>query len=788
MLKNYLKIAFRNLQRHKLYVAVNVLGIGLALACCIIAYLNFKFDRSFDAFHEKKDSIFRVDVISAKNDQLYGVSPLPLADAMEKDVAGIEQASRYYERMTTVKKEKQVNREQLTYADDNFFQLFDFPFQKGTPEALSDRSQVIITQSAAEKYFGTEDPIGKDLIVDAGKDYQKSLTVGGVLEDIPLNSSIQFELLTHIDNLIIAEKAADFSDWARFASVTFVQLKNPEQAPEIAELLGQYTPIQNEAREDFPVKAFYLESLNGLAHHAEQVRSNYLQASLPVAAVWSPVIMVILLLLTACLNFANTSIATSNRRLKEMGVRKVMGGTKKQLIGQLLAESLFISVLALIVGLLLVDLLLPKYNAMWTFLDLEANYLSNPGLITFIIATLLGTTLIAGAYPAFYISAFNPVNIFRGGVKFGGSNLFSRLMMGVQVTISLVAVIAAFTFSQNASFQKNADLGYQREGIIGVPLAEPSDYELLVNQIGQNPKIEAFAGTQHQIGYVYRGTEMGYKGEPYDVRYMEVGEGYLNLMDVGLVEGRLFDAQLETDYKKSVLVNERLAAMLNTENPIDQKVTLDSVEYQVIGVVEDFYQGGFFNPLDPVVIRYTEPENYHCLVVKTNPEELVATNLYLQSAWNQLFPFKPYAGFFQDEVLAGEMTVNANIKDLFIFFAIITLLLAVTGLFALVSLNVLKRRKEIAIRKIVGATLGNIAILINRNYLWIFIIAAILGSAGGYWLTQMLLDSIYATHIGVSTLAIAISSIGIFVMVSIIVGIKVVRIGNANPSTMLRSE
>lgn len=789
MLQNYFKIAFRNLWRNKLYVLINVFGLGVALACCIIAYLNWKFDSDFNAFHSKSDELFRVEIYKKSTGELFGMSPIPLADVAVKDIPGIKAATRFESQGTVIKHEENVFNESVHYVDEVFLELFDFQVVRGERTALKDKSKILITESYATKYFGDEDPLGKTLTLDPGKSTERAFTVGAIMKEIPLNSSLRFNFLSHLDNQIgEAGAPLDKTKWDWFANVTFLQLENPADAPKIAESLGQYVPVQNAARENWQIKSFYLEPLKNVAHNGHELKGNWLWASIPPSAVWGPMVMAILLLITACLNLTNTAVSLSNRRLKEMGVRKVMGSTRGQLISQLLSEHFIVCVMALLVAVALADFLVEPYNEMWSFLHLETNYLENPPLLIFMFATLVFAAILGGSYPAFYVSAFNPSNIFRGSVKFGGSNLFSRILLGVQVMISLVAVVTGIAFAQNAHFQKTTDIGYEYNDVLVIPTFEEGTFQTFRNKIEQNPKVLASTGTRHQLDWYDARVEYKLAGQEYESFYYGIGENYFEVMDLEIKDGRFFDPSRKLDYENAILINETFAKTHQWDNPIGQKITFDSTEHSVIGLVKDFYYEGFFQPIEPVMMKFVPEDKFNFWVVEAEPQNLLALNNEFKEDWNTTFPFKPYEGFFQSELMEGDLLVSENIAAINLFMAIITILLSSAGLYALVSLNVLKRLKEIAIRKVVGASTGKIAWLINKNYVWIFLVAAVGGSVGGSVLAKLLLSSIYSTHVDLSILTFFFSSLMIFIIAGITVGYKILEVTKTNPADILRSD
>lgn len=788
MLQNYLRIVLRNVRKNAFYVLVNVIGMGIALACCIIAFVNYQFDRDFDAFHSKKDTVFKLDSRKTSNDLIYGITPLPLAAAAKQNIPEVEDAVRLYTLRSNVKNNQNVYNEVIHFVDEGFFDMFDFPVTKGSALDIGKPESVILTEKMAKKYFGDEDPIGKTIEIFAGLEAQKAMTVIALVGEYPFNSSIHFDMIAHSDNITYQGAAINHQDWARFADVTFLKLKDANDKSRVEEQLAQFIPIQNSNREDWQISAFLLDPLSDIAHTALKKRANYLRESTPPSAVWGPSLLAFLLLLAACLNLTNTTIALSNRRLKEMGVRKVMGSSRKQLVTQLLGESFGICLLAFVLSLFLVPVLLPQYNAMWDFLELEINYFDNPALMAFLGGSLVTATLLAGAYPAFYISGFEVTKIFRGKVQFSGNNLFSRVMLGAQVMIAIMALAGGFVFARNASFQKTADMGYLREGVMAVPVLDGQSYEILKEKAAQHPDVIELAGASGQVGNIYQTKEVQWRDQDLEAHYLGTGEGYLDMMEIKLKEGRFLTEERGSDTERSIMVNETLVASLGWEEPLNQQIMIDSNAYQVVGVVEDFYQGDFFNPIEPVIIQMIPKENYHLLALKAPSEKLVAINQYLLNQWNELFPYRPYEGFFQDQVLAKEALITNNIKWLFIFFALITVILTSVGLFALISLNIVRRMKEIAIRRVVGATLQNITVLLNFRYFLISFLGVLVGATGAYFLVKGLLDSIFAVHVGVEPWVLGLAGLGVLFLIVLTILIKMIGVVQMNPSRILRSE
>ena len=796
MFKNYITVALRNLWRNKLYTLINVFGIGIGMATMVWAYQNYNFALSFDQAHTGKEEIFRVDIFREGSEVPRGICPMPLAMSAKADFSSIEEVVRYDNQNIAVKSDKeQPYYENVHFVDQSFFDLFNFQMLAGGNN-ISDNSSVIITDELAEKYFGTTkgnygNAIGKTLIIYSGEPYQKALTVKGVIEKNPMNSSIWYNMLTHFDNQFSFKgEPIKADDWHWFVDAVFFKLSNPADAPRIAEDLKKYIGPQNAAREDYKVTGFMLEPLTQVANHDNDLWSNGLRTRPEDSATFGPFVLAILIFLVCCLNFANTTVARSNRRLKEMGIRKVMGGTQQQLVGQMLMECGFIVVLGVFVAVQINQYWLPAYNQMWEGLELNAHYLSDTQLQIFMGILILLTTLVAGSYPAFYISRFNPTNIFRGGVKFGGSNLFSRMLLGMQVVISLMTVIASLAFSRNSEFQKTYDYGYVTDDLVFAQIRDKESFQGYMDAVKQLPDVEKIAGTNHHLGYSWWMRTMESQGEKREVGFMSVGENYLETVGLEIIEGRGFDTNMPSDFENAMLVNEKMAAHFGwkKEEVVGQRISIDTLNWTVIGLLKDFHVNDLFSEINPIAMSLIKPENYGRLVVHAAPGKLNSVMDQMKAQWEKMFPFTPFEGFYQNELIAESQQVTDNIAWIFSLFAIVSVLLTAIGLFALVSQTVMKKMKEIAVRKVVGATPKHILYLINKGYVWIFLVAAVIGCYGGWYLTKLLMDLIFRINVGVSINTLVVSSLAIFLIAFLTVGIKVWHAVRTNPAEVLKGD
>lgn len=786
MFSNYTKLAVRHLSRNWRYLTINVLGLGFALSFCVLAFLNYRFAHSFNHWHRDSGRVFRVTVVKETNHDNYGVCPAALAEALGNRPE-LEAVCRYDSREMVVKQGENVFTEFLHFADGHFFQFYDFELLAGTAN-LNDREAVVIDEETAVKYFGQENPIGKTLQFYANTDHKRSLTVSGVLKTIRMNSSLRFHCITHLDNQLDNGKPVDYRNWRYFADAVFLKLKNPADAPKVQEALQAFVPQHQSALPDFKLAAFNLLPIREMAVRARDLRWENLWHGLPAAAVWGNVTMAILLLLTAVLNFINMTIATCNRRLREMGVRKVMGGTRGQLVGQLLGEAGAVVVLATALGCVLTYPVCDWFNATWEFTDFRPDF-TDPQLLGYIAGMMVATTLLAGSYPAFYLSAFRPASIFRGGVLFGGRNLFTRLMMGVQVGISITCVIVGLSFAHNAQKNHEADIGYNYRPIIQALLPSPRDYAKFADAVRPIPGVSEVKGSLHLPGFGANNITINWQGTQNDCSLYQVGNGFPEFMEMRLTEGH-WPAPSGDSASTEVVVNEAFRREIAGNAPlVGTTIEFNKRLRRVSGVVRDFMNGSPFQPIRPSMIHPVPEHFFQRALIKTNNEaQLPAVMAAVEQQWKVLFPYAPLDVSYQNTVLRKATEISNNVAQSMGVFSGAAILLTITGLFSLVSLNVLRRLREVAIRRVMGASSGHVAWILNKNYLWIFGIAVATGCLSGRLLAIKLMDSIFKINHGVQLSALVTGTIGVLVIATVTIGIKVWQTLRTNPADVLRGE
>ncbi|TAL61558.1 MAG: FtsX-like permease family protein, partial [Bacteroidetes bacterium] len=530
--------------------------------------------------------------------------------------------------------------------------------------------------------------------------------------------------------------------------------------------------------------------LDEVGESSRNIWSSGLFPSLHPAAVVAPPVMALFILLIACFNFANTSIAAFGKRLKEIGLRKTFGGQRKQLVTQFMFETLIICFLALFVGIALAEFLVPAYSSLWAYMSIELSLTKYALFWIFLLLLLLLTGFISGVYPAIYVSSFSPVNVLKGDSPFRGSGRLSSVLLTLQFSISVMSLVMGIVFAKNAEFQKTLDRGYDVDNLIAVPL--PSEYYTSFrNEIITNPKIIAAEGTQNHIGFGNYRRPIKDEEKKLEVDVLDIGPEYAQTIGLRLVEGRLFDkSRTAADRANgSIIVNQKLVNDFEWKDPVGRSITLyDTTRLTVIGVVNDFYLSGLWRVIEPTMLKLAPDDQYGILTVRAKPEDLPGVLEYLNSKWKSRNTNYIFGGVTQEDIMQEEKVINGSIMKVNIFLAIAATLLSLIGMYNLVSLDIIRRTKEMGIRKIQGATVVLIMFLVSKKFLIVLFVASVLGCIGGYYLSVKLMDSIWDYFVDVRAGTLLLAASIMFVTTTVTLIFKIARAAMKNPVVSLRYE
>ena len=496
-----------------------------------------------------------------------------------------------------------------------------------------------------------------------------------------------------------------------------------------------------------------------------------------------------LILLIACFNLTNTSIAMAGKRLKEVGVRKAVGAKRRQIVLQFLFETLILITISVIVGLLMAQIIVPAFITMWN-LPFSLGDLDGLNLFVALVVLVILGALIAGLYPAFYSSRLKPTALLKGAIRMKGTNPLTRTMVAMQFALSVIVLVAGVVFVQNAKYQEKIKFGYDHERVITVSLAGEREFEVMKTAISANPLISSVAVSDGNIGMNSYQTPVLVDTAEHKVQALAVGNNYFETMGLRFAEGRSFDLENVSDRKEGVVVNKEFVKRTGLGDAIDKVVEIHKVRRRILGVIENHIDNLYRSKdPEPFVFLPAAKHQFITLLVKTEQKDLVEVQKYLERTWKEVLPGKPFESRFQQDILLdNSKMMNANMEKIFLFITILGALLSASGIFALASLNVLKRTKEIGIRKTVGASVSNILGLINREFVIVLVLAAVAGSIGGYYATNKLLGILYAYHISVGLVPVVLSAAFIFGIGIFTTSVTILQAARANPVSSLRTE
>ncbi len=789
MVKNYIKTALRNLLKNKLTSFINIFGLALAIGCSLVVYVFINFEFTMNSFHENKDNIYLVTNVVERdgNSQEWGDSPSPIGAMLKQDFSQIDKVVRFDGRGGVMRYNDKVFQEFVRYADDDFFNMFTFKLKWGSADAHKEPSKVIISERISDKYFGSNNPVGEQITFTFG-DKVLSYEIGGVAEKFPNKSSFNFNILASYDQIKLADEEIDFEDWTDFISATFIQVNDPQQVDIIREKMDKYVALQNAADEDWPASSYPIRSFNNFFTERHDVWGSVIGSQDPVARVVLSIIGIFMLVL-ACFNYINIAVVSATKRLKEIGIRKVVGGSRKMIVWQFLSENVIITFFALVLGVVFAwTMFVPWFDNLFTIgLTLD---LSDPILWFFFIAILLITGVASGAYPAFYISSFKAVSIFRGKQKFGGKNIFTKIFLTFQFVLALLTIVCGIMFVQNVDYQRARDWGYNQEQTLVVPVPDQAAYAELRNEVIQNPNVIGHAGSANHLGRSNRLAVVEIVDKKYEFRTLGVGEDYVEIMELRLLQGRSFDKNLRTDIDQSILINETMMEKMEWEDPIGKSLTFDSVEYFVVGVLEDFHYQSFWNKIRPTFVRLAEEEDYRFLSLRVKAGSAVETADYLEATWKKMFPDLPYTGFYQDQVFDNYFQELDGHGKIMAFTATLAVILSCMGLFGLVSLNVARKMRDFSIRKVLGAGLSSIVGGVNQQFIWLLGIAVVIGGPLSYFVMQLFFASVYDSgyYMPVEVLSVMYGVFLLVITAVVTVSSQVYKVLVSNPVDSLRNE
>ena len=810
MIKHYFKIASRNLAKQKVLAFINISGLSIGLACFILFLLYALNEFNFDRFHKNSANIHRVYLW---NDGMNGNEPgggtylpMPLGPAMKQDLPGIENYVRLRESWSEsfVRVNNEVMRSEFSFADTEFFSVFSFKLKSGNIQtALKDLHSVVLTEETSKNLFGRQNPIGKIIEIKVEDKFQP-FTVTAVAEDIPSNSSIHFKILGNFNFLATTSSGARSVDnWRMSGYQTFVKLKPGSTLPNNRNLLHAFmkkyhAEDEAEARKN-GWKGQALPIWYGFqplqAMHTD-TRFGYGKIStIAPKTIWILLSIATGVLLIACINFTTLAIGRSAGRSKEIGVRKVIGGTKTSLVFQFLAEALLLTVISALSGFLLAKILLPFFNQL-SDRQLRFSFTQFPELIWMMASLILVVGLLAGSYPAFVLSTFKPVEVLKTKIKLAGSNVFTKSLVTVQFILSAGLIICTIIIIQQLRFMRSKNPGFNKENVIMVDANEMDTkkiYPLFKQELTNQPEIIGVAGSELGLG---EGTGWSMSGFEYGGKHRQVYEyfidhDYLNVMGMKLLAGRNFDPNIPSDTVRSIIVNEAMVRDFGwtAENAVGQQIKgyREDMTPVVIGVVKDFNYTSFSRKIEPQLFhQYTSymPYKFFVRIKPGDPSNALAT---VQSAWKKIVPEYPVKYSFLDEDLNRFYKAEARWSNIVGWAGGISIFLACLGLLGLTMLTAVNRIKEIGIRKVLGATVTNITALLSKDFLKLVLISLIVASPLAWYFMNKWLEG-FAYRINISWwIFLLVGTLSVLIAL-ITISFQAVKAALTNPVKSLRTE
>lgn len=789
MYKSYFISGLRNILRNFTSSSINIVGLSIALACGITIFLLLDSYYNRDRFHEKGDRLYLLmnKMKSADEVENWTRSPYLLGPALKDEHEAIESVVRIQRNHLSVRRDDIVFSEPVWFVDPEFLSVFSYRLLYGLPNALNDKNSIVITEDMAIKYFGRTDVVNEELSIKFPQEEKINFKISGVLERIPDQSSMAINFLIPMQNWEDHVDPAPSIQWRTWAGATFVLFREGHTTSELNTVANKYIKVQRDANDKFQIQSIEWIPIADVAERSYDIQDSLSWSNLPAAMIGLGVIAIALLLL-ACFNYMNVAVASVSTRLKEIGIRKVIGGGKKEIIQQFLIENAVLCAFALGVGTIVsATILLPGFNSLYP-IHIPFQFSSNGTMFAFFGSVLVLVALVSGAYPALYVSSFAPVKILRGKEKFGSKSLLSKFLLSCQFILSFTSIVACLVFINSSHYFEKKDWGYEHDQQIFATVKNVEQYNGLKDLVSQNRNVISFAGAESHIGQNVHHTTVNVGTEQVNVSRLEVGFNYLETMNVQLKQGRLFDESIASDKKESVIVNEAFVRKMGWNEPLGQTFDFDNVKWYVVGVVKDFHYREFYYDVEPTMIHISPQDKYKYIVVKAAAGSVVEVSDFLKRSWQKVAPDDPYDGHFQDEVFQQFFNSNRSNDKIMYFLSSVALALACMGLYGLVSYNLTRRLKEFSVRKVFGASLFQIFRLMNHDYIWIVLIAFSIGAPLGFYLMGLMIRAAYPEEIPISAWPFVITILTMVLTVAFTIGTQLKRVARENPTKTLRNE
>ncbi len=790
MFRNYLKIALRNLKRHKVFSFINIFGLAVGMTCCILILLWVQDEVSFDRFHEKKERIHKVysetQYTDGRTEVYTETSFYPLARILKEESPDVVDAVRYHPVPNMLIKfgEKSLTNNQVALADPSFFNIFTFSFVKGNPQtALAERFSVVITERMSQRYFGSEDPVGKVLNVNN----QIDLQVTGVVKNPPQNSSLQFDCVAPFI-LNFGPNGTEPDHWGGNPLTTFVLLQENAQANEVEQKITQIALNHNPSPK---VKAWLLHLQPVSRMHLYSPEGGGLISSLVLFSVIAFFVLVI-----ACINFMNLATARAATRANEVGLRKVVGAKKTDLIKQFFGESVILSFVALIFAVIIIELLLPAFNNLANK-ELSLNLSENIMIILGLIGIALFTGILSGSYPALFLSSFRPAHVLKGSHPLGPRGaLFRKILVVFQFSLSILLIIGTIIVFRQLNYIRNRDLGFEKENLVFVylPQALTPKFETIKNEFLRNSNIvnvTRSAQSPDYIGSTVSALDWDAKNpdEKVMMNWDYVDYDYFETLQLEIVQGRSFSREFATDASEAFVVNEEAVRLMGMESPVGKRLKMFSKEGRIVGVVKNFHFLPLHHEIKPFVygMNPSWAGMMRCLFIRVTPDNIPDTLKYVEGVFKKFSPDYALQYQFFNERINRSYRSEQKVRKIISFLTGLAVFISCLGLFGLASFMTERKTKEIGIRKVLGASVSNIILFISKEFIKWILVANIIAWPVAYFVGYKWLQN-YAYRTRIALWVFIMAATLSLVIALLTVSYQAVKAALANPVDALRYE
>jgi len=789
MFKNLFKTAIRHIVKHPGYGILNILGLSLGITSALFLVIYVSDEVSYDRYHEKADRIYRVSSkITETDDQFtWNIAQLPFAPQVVEDYPEVEAAVRFINMPRSLYRyeDKEYNEENFYFVDSALFDIFTYKVVAGdVRRALLEPKKIILTEKTAARYFGESDPIGKTLTT--GADIYE---VTGIIEDVPSNSHFRFDALASRSNL-----PERIGSWGNFGVFTYLLFPEGLDVKAFeAKMQGMYAAYMEPLFGPLNIKIEYiLEPITRI--HLYSTNPGEPEPTGSITYVYIFAVVALFLILIAAMNYMNLATARSARRAREVGLRKVVGSSRRLLVSQFLAESTAMTLFSLAVSIILLIVLLPKFNLLaGKSFDLHVIY--SPVVLLSLLGIVVIVGLFGGSYPAFFLSRFTPVTVMKGEITQGSAgSLFRKILVVIQFTVSVIMIVCTLVVFRQLNYLKNADQGFDQKNVLGLELNRSmiSKYPVLKQALLENPNIKYVGSTNTLVGEgsgkVVFNIETDQGMSQRGVNFAIVDHDFIEALGIKIIKGREFQEDMPSDTLSGVIVNETFVKRMGWSDPIGKKIEVgdeNTLRARVVGVMQDYHQTGMYNEIESLLLAYrTINNNVYVKISDTNREQTLS---FIESQWKEVFPDQPYSYTFLSDRFNRQFEADEKRGLIFTLFTILAIIIACLGLFGLASYTVEQRTKEIGIRKVFGASEKIILGLVVKEFLILASISIIIAvPVAYYFMSNWLENYVYRATLGVPLflLAGALTLLIIFITISY----KAWQAAVTNPARSIKTE